>query len=77
MTFVTFVNLSKLFAKIVLCPCLAKDSHLTMTRGSTMAGVKEGVGTPAACSNNREGKGVPLPRAQGAKFSLMAGLPRS
>ena len=25
--------------------------------GSTMAGVKEGVGTPAACSNNREGKG--------------------
>ena len=25
--------------------------------GSTMAGVEEGVGTPAACSNNREGKG--------------------
>ena len=25
--------------------------------GSTMAGVKEGVGTPAARSNNREGKG--------------------
>ena len=37
--------------------------------GPTTAGVEEGDGTPAACSNTREGKGVPPPKTQEAKSS--------
>ena len=45
--------------------------------GSTTAGVEEGDGTPAACSNTQGGKGVPSPSPQKPKSFLMAGLPRS